>query len=81
MKTIQISKFKAQCLRLLDEVNRTGEGLTITRNGQPLVVINPITNTKTRAEFGVAKETGKILGDLITPAVEPSKWEILTRLL
>ena len=78
MKTIQISKFKAQCLRLLDEVNRTGEGLTITRNGQPLAVIHPITETKTRAEFGVAKATGKILGDLITPAVEPSEWEILS---
>ena len=78
MKTIQISKFKAQCLRLLDEVNRTEEGLTVTLNGQPLVVIHPITDTQTRAEFGVAKATGKILGDLITPAVKPSEWEIMS---
>ncbi|MDJ0649227.1 MAG: type II toxin-antitoxin system Phd/YefM family antitoxin [Xenococcaceae cyanobacterium MO_188.B19] len=78
MKEIQISKFKAQCLRLLDEVNRTGEGLTITRNGQPLVVVNPIRDTQTRAEFGVAKKTGKIIGDVITPVVELSEWEILS---
>ena len=77
MKEIQISKFKAQCLRLLDEVNRTGEELTVTRNGRPLVVINPSPATKTRAEFGVAKGTGKIMGDLITPAVELSEWEVL----
>ena len=77
MKEVQISKFKAQCLRLLDEVNRTGEGLTITRNGQPLVVVNPVTDTQTRAKFGVAKNTGKAIGDLISPVVEVSEWESL----
>jgi prevent-host-death family protein len=78
MKEIQISKFKAQCLRLLDEVNRTGESMLITRNGQPLAVINPATLTKTRAEFGIAKGTGKVKGDLITPIVEASEWEVLS---
>ena len=78
MKEIQISKFKAQCLQLIDEVNRTGEGITITRNGQPLVVVNPIAETQTRAKFGVAKKTGKIVGDIISPVVELSEWEILS---
>jgi prevent-host-death family protein len=78
VKKVQISTFKAQCLRLLDEVNRTGETLTVTRNGKPLVVVTPINDTKTRAEFGVAKETGKILDDLITPATDPSEWEVLS---
>jgi prevent-host-death family protein len=77
VKEIQISTFKAQCLRLLDEVNRTGEGITITRNGKPLVVVHPIAHTNTRAKFGIAKETGQILGDLIAPAIEPSEWEVL----
>ena len=77
MKEVQISKFKAQCLRLLDEVNRTGEGLTITRNGQPLVVVNPVTETQTRAKFGVAKNTGKAIGNLISLVVEASEWESL----
>jgi prevent-host-death family protein len=77
VKEIQISTFKAQCLRLLDEVNRTGEGITITRNGKPLVVVQAITDTNTRAKFGIAKETGKILGDLIEPAIEPSEWKVL----
>jgi prevent-host-death family protein len=78
MKKIQISKFKVHCLRLLDEVNRTGEPLTITRNSQPLAVINPVTVTKTRADFGIAKGTAKIKGDLIIPVVEPSQWEVLS---
>lgn len=78
MKKVQISTFKAQCLRLLDEVNRTGETLTVTRNGKPLVVVTPVTDIKIRAEFGIAKETGKVLEDLITPATDPSEWEVLS---
>jgi prevent-host-death family protein len=78
MKEIQISKFKAQCLRLLDEVNRTGESLMITRNSKPLAVINPVPVKKTRAGFGIAKGTAKIKGDIIAPVVEPSEWEILS---
>ncbi len=78
MKEIQVSKFKAQCLRLLEEVNQTGESLTITRKGQPLAVINPVTVTKTRVNFGIAKGTAKIKGDLITPVVELSEWEVLS---
>ena len=42
VKEIQISTCKAKCLRLLDEVSRTKEGLTVTRSGKPLVVINPV---------------------------------------
>jgi len=78
MKEIQISRFKSQCLRLLDEVNRTGEGLTITRNGKPLAMVNPIPVNKTRAEFGVAKKTGAVTGDLVAPVVETSEWEALS---
>lgn len=77
MQKIQVSKFKAQCLRLLDEVNRTGESLIITRNGLPLAVINPVTSAKTRVGFGIAKGTAKIKGDLVTPALDIEEWEIL----
>ena len=33
MQTIKASEFKAKCLRLMDEVNHTGEGIIITKNG------------------------------------------------
>ena len=55
MKEIQISTFKAECLRLLDEVSRTKEGLTVTRHGKPLVVINPVEEHQPRNGFGIAK--------------------------
>ena len=78
MKEVQISTFKAQCLSLLDEVSRTKEGLTVTRHGKPLVVINPVENSKPRKGFGIAKGTIEIKEDIIKPATEPSDWEVLS---
>ncbi|MEM9274638.1 MAG: type II toxin-antitoxin system Phd/YefM family antitoxin [Cyanobacteria bacterium P01_F01_bin.143] len=68
MKEIQISTFKAQCLQILDEVNRTEEGIIITRRGQPLVEINPI-KTEPNRVFGIGSGTAKIIGDIISPAL------------
>lgn len=77
MKKIQISTFKAECLRLLDEVSRTKEGLTVTRHGKPLVVINPVEESQRRKGFGIAKRTIEIKGDIIEPVTDLSDWEIL----
>lgn len=78
MKKVQISTFKAQCLQLLDEVNRTEEQLVVTRHGQPLVVINPYQADSTTKGFGIAKGSAQIVGDIIAPVSEPSDWEILS---
>ncbi len=78
MKEVQISTFKAQCLSLLDEVSRTKEGITVTRHGKPLVVINPIENNQPRKGFGIAKGTIEIKGDIIEPVTDLSDWEVLS---
>lgn len=76
MKEIQISTFKAQCLQILDEVNRTKEGIIVTRRGQPLVEINPL-KTKPNGGFGIGSGTAKIIGDIISPAGNEEDWEVL----
>lgn len=76
MKKIQISTFKAQCLQILDEINRTEEGIIVTRRGQPLVVINPV-DTKPDKGFGIGSGTAKIIGDIIAPAEGEEDWEVL----
>jgi prevent-host-death family protein len=40
-ETISISKFKATCLRLLDNVNKTGKSIIVTRNGEPIALVTP----------------------------------------
>ncbi|MGD1919241.1 MAG: type II toxin-antitoxin system Phd/YefM family antitoxin [Pleurocapsa sp.] len=77
MKKVQISAFKAKCLSLIDEVSRTKEGLTVTRHGKPLVVINPVEDCKPRKGFGIAKGKIKIKKDIIDPASDLSDWEVL----
>lgn len=77
MEEISISKFKAQCLRLLDEVNRRREPLLVKRNGQPIAIVHPVPKAQTRVSFGVAKGSGKIAGDIIPPASDLDEWEIL----
>jgi hypothetical protein len=77
MQTIQISEFKALCLRLLDQVKRSRKSLLVTRNGEPLVIISPAPQRIQRAPFGALRETGKVLGDLTAPASDETDWEVL----
>lgn len=78
MKEIQISTFKAECLRLLDEVSRTKEGITVTRHGKPLVIINPVERHQSRNGFGIAKGTIEIKENIVEPATDVSGWEALS---
>ena len=48
MKTIVISEFKAKCIALLKEINRSGEPLTVTLHGKPIATMGPAaTGTRT----------------------------------
>ncbi|HEX4747316.1 MAG TPA: hypothetical protein VFU99_10590 [Gaiellaceae bacterium] len=40
MRTIAAGKFKAQCLRLLDEVAETGETIVVTKRGKAVANSN-----------------------------------------
>jgi prevent-host-death family protein len=76
--TVTISKFKATCLALLEEVRRTGRPLLVTRRGEPIAeVIPPPTPPHAAGWLGSAASTGRILGDIIEPAASRSEWEAL----
>lgn len=42
MRTIAAGRFKAQCLRLLDEVAETGETIVVTKRGKPVAKLEPV---------------------------------------
>ena len=77
MEKVQISEFKALCLRLLEQVNQTGEPLMITKKGEPLAVVYPAPKQRTRVPFGIAQGTAKIIENIVEPACDPSEWEAL----
>ena len=40
MKTIAATAFKAECLRVIRQLGRDGEPVTITRHGQPVALLS-----------------------------------------
>lgn len=77
MEQINVSEFKAVCLRLLERVRQTGEPIEILKNGQPLAVVYPPAAPGRQASFGSLKSTLRgPVGDLISPVAEED-WEAL----
>ncbi len=72
-RRIPAGEFKAKCLKLMDEVNATGEELVITKRGKPVARLVPA-KAERRSLLGCTKGSIKILGDIIEPAVDPG-WE------
>jgi len=63
MKKIGATKFKGQCLSLLEKVNR--EGIVITKHGKPLAKLIPIEEQSSKL-IGRMKGKIKIKGDIIS---------------
>lgn len=74
MKTVSATAFKAQCLKLMDEVAATGEPVVITKHGKPVVQIVP-TPTESTPLFGRLRGSVISEGDLLSPLDE--RWEAL----
>jgi prevent-host-death family protein len=78
MKQIAISEFKAKCLSLIDEVQKTRKPICITRFGKPIAEVSPPSAKAQGTEwFGSMKDEIQILGDIISPANDESEWEVL----
>ena len=76
MNQVSISEFKAKCLGLIDEVQKTRKPLRITRHGKPVAEVIPAGPDRTRKFVGDAVGTGKIVGDIERPIVDGEDMEI-----
>jgi prevent-host-death family protein len=72
---IPAAVFKAECLKLMDEVARTGQPVVITKHGKPVAQLVPIP-AQSRSFFGYMKNTVQIKGDVIAPVDE--EWSALS---
>jgi prevent-host-death family protein len=78
MEEIAISKFKATCLAVLERVRRTGKPVLVTRFGQPVAQVGPpATPERPPSWIGSFKDTGRIVGDIVSPASDEDDWEVL----
>jgi prevent-host-death family protein len=68
---IAAGAFKAQCLALLDEVDRERKEIVVTKRGRPVARLVPICPEPT-VIFGRLKGTGRIVGDILSTG---ESWE------
>jgi len=78
MKILGVTEFKAHCLELLDEVSRTGEELTLTRRGKPLVIVSSEAEQAKRLYVsGSTTMRVEEIGNVIVPSTDLVEWEVL----
>ena len=70
-RTIKASEFKATCLKLMDEVARSGEEIVITKNGRPVSRLVPYREAP-GLRFGRNRDAIRIRGDIVSPM--PPEW-------
>jgi len=76
MKTMRAGEFKARCLKVMDQVQRTREPLVITKRGRPVAKLIPVDKPGDDI-FGCLKGVVKIVGDIESPVVPPEDWKAL----
>jgi prevent-host-death family protein len=76
MKKIAAGKFKAQCLKLMEQVRTTREPVLITKRGQPLAKLVPA--EKATDDFiGRLEGEIEIVGDIESPVTPLEDWDAL----
>lgn len=74
MRTMNATDFKATCLRVLDTVAETRQGVVVTKRGKPVARVVPMVNRPDDI-VGAMRGTIKIHGDIIGPV--GVKWKAL----
>ena len=75
MREIRASEFKAKCLAILDEVERTGETVVILKRGRPVARLVPPALGEEKYPQRSLKGSVKILGDILEPVLPAEFWE------
>jgi prevent-host-death family protein len=73
MKTMAAGAFKANCLAVMDEVQAKRVTVVITKRGKPVAKLVPV-DTQADDIFGFLRGKGKIIGDVVSPALTPEEW-------
>lgn len=73
-----ISKFKATCLAVIEEVRQTGQPVLVTKRGVPVAEVVPPTRPPGgKRQLGSLATRGKIVGDIVGPVAPEGEWESL----
>ncbi len=67
---IAAGKFKAQCLKIMDDVHKHHREVIVTKYGKPIIKLIGITTKSKESLFGALKNSVVVKGDIIAPIGE-----------
>ena len=76
-KQVPATAFKAECLRLIDEMREDGEAVIVTKHGKPVAMVSPLRLDKTGGIVGALRGSVLRYDDPFAPAVEDDAWNAL----
>lgn len=76
MHTVKASEFKARCLALMDEVERTGVPILVTKRGRPVAELRPARVVLGTPLRGLWAGRARIVGDIVG-ADDSADWDAL----
>lgn len=78
VREVAISKFKAQCLSLLEEVSKTKTPLRVTRRGKAIADVVPAASDGDEGSWiGSLAGSVDFVGDVVSPVIDIESIEAL----
>jgi prevent-host-death family protein len=74
MREIAVSKLKATCLAVIEDVRKTRKPIRVTRYGRPVAVITPSAEPSRKSWLGCMKGEFEIVGDIVGPIASIDEW-------
>ena len=73
-KTVPATQFKAECLRLIDEMSRDRQPVTVTKRGRAVAVLTPVAEAPAASIIGALRRSVLRFDDPFGPVLDPEDW-------
>ena len=77
MEQIQLSQLQENVRTIIATELRSEKPVLISDKGKPIAKIVPVSSVE-QSWLGCMKDTGKIIGDIVSPAENIEAWEVLS---
>ncbi len=78
MEEMQLSNFQNNVYGIIESVINSHQSVLISDKGKFLVKIVPLSYPEQDSWLGCMRGTGKITGDILSPAEDTSAWRVLS---
>lgn len=73
---INAVQFRANCFKIIDQIQQNKDEVIITKRGKPVVKMVPILPDKKDPMIGALTGFGRTVADLTEPTAESNEWEL-----